>query len=434
MAALPLSGFRAQPQRPNVLFIVTDDQRADTVGALGNPVIKTPSLDRLAQEGFVFQNAYCMGSTMPAVCNPSRHMFLSGMSLYRYDPKKREDTFGDAMRRAGYETWHLSKRGNEAPVYHTAFEHSATLDEHKDRVSGHHGRSGADGAIAFLRQRRKDRPFFMYLGLEGPHDPRAAADEWMKLYERDRLPLPADAMPFHPIDNGELFVRDEKLAPWPRTAEVVRRHLHDYYACISSIDHHVGRILKALEDSGDLKNTLLVFTSDNGLAVGSHGLFGKQSLYEHSMGVPLIFCGPGVPRGRSPALAYLFDIFPTVCELAGVPAPKGLDGRSLAPVLRGEKPAVRETVFLAYRNSMRAVRRGDWKLLRYPWVDHTQLFNLKEDPHELKNLAGDPAHADRVREMTALLAEEQRRYGDTAPLSVPDPKPAAVELSFFAGK
>ena len=129
-------------------------------------------------------------------------------------------------------------------------------------------------------------------------------------------------------------MRDEKLAPWPRTPDVVRQHLHDYYACITSIDHHIGRILGTLTKTGDLENTLIVFSSDHGLAVGSHGLFGKQSLYEHSMKSPLIFAGPGIPRGRSAALAYLYDIFPTVCDLAGVVVPPSVDGKSLVPVIR----------------------------------------------------------------------------------------------------
>jgi arylsulfatase A-like enzyme len=418
-------------ERPSVLFLFTDDQRADTIAALGNPHIQTPNLDRLARSGFVFDNAYCMGSTMGAVCNPSRHMLLSGRSLFRYDPQAKDGTFGDTLRKAGYETFHLSKRGNEARVYHTAFEHSGYLQDRQERESGHHGRTAADRTIAFLKNRDRRRPFFVYLGFAGPHDPRVAAEEWLSRYDRDRLPLPANYKPFHTFDNGEMLVRDEKLAPWPRTKDVVRQHLHDYYACITSIDHHIGRILQTLEDTGDFENTLIVFSSDHGLAIGSHGLFGKQSLYEHSMNSPLIFSGPGIPHGQSAALAYLFDIFPTVCELTGVAIPKSIEGRSLAPVIRGERDSVRETIFLAYRDVMRAVRRGDWKLIRYPQVDVTQLFNLAEDPHELRNLADDPQHTGRVAELMALLEQQQRHYADRAPLSVASPQPADVDIDTF---
>jgi len=418
--------------RPNVLFLFADDQRADTIAALGNPVIQTPNLDRLANSGFVFENAYCMGSTSGAVCNPSRHQMLSGMSLYHYDPKKMEDTFGDVMRKAGYVTYHQSKRGNTAREYHKAFEYSSYLEDNVERTSGHHGRTAADNAIAFLEETwKRDRPLFMYIGFTGPHDPRVAAKEWMDLYDRDTIPLPANYKPFHPFDNGEMLVRDEKLAPWPRTEDVVRRHLHDYYGCISSIDYNVGRIFDTLEKLGEFDNTIIVYSADHGLAVGSHGLFGKQSVYEHSMKSPLIFAGPGVPHASSPAFAYLYDIFPTVVDMTGGEVPSGLDGRSLAPVIHGEARQVRDTMFLAYKNVQRAVRYGDWKLIRYPLVGVTQLFDLKSDPNELENLADDPRHAAKVSEMLARMADIQREFDDPEPLTVADPKQAEVDLSFF---
>jgi arylsulfatase A-like enzyme len=505
LALLFLAGsftpLHAGAKRPNILFLVTDDQKADTISALGNPVIKTPNLDKLARRGFVFKNAYCMGSTMGAVCNPSRHMLLSGKSLYRYDPKQKEGTFGDVMRRLGYHTFHVSKRGNTALVYHTAFEISGYVADEKERKSGHHGRSEADRAIEFLQKTwRKGEPFFMYVGFAGPHDPRVAAKEWMDLYDRDKIPLPKNYLPHHPFNNGELLVRDEQLAPWPRTKDEVKKHLHDYYACISSIDHHIGRIVKTLEDLGELDNTIIVFTSDHGLAIGSHGLFGKQSLYQHSMNSPLIFAGPGIPKGQSDALAYLFDLFPTTVDLArttplaplgegvgtnaplsrysgrgvggegephagtpfpatdrkratatgqfpaltpgpspGVPGeggkadplPPDLDGKSLAPLIRGKQAAVRDTIFLAYRAVQRAVRHGDWKLIRYPKVNVTQLFNMRDDPDEMNNLAANPAHAAKVRELMNRLAQQQKHFGDTAPLTVDNPQPAAVDEAFF---
>jgi arylsulfatase A-like enzyme len=231
-----------------------------------------------------------------------------------------------------------------------------------------------------------------------------------------------------------LTVRDETLAPWPRTPEVVRKHLTDYYGVITYLDMQIGRILQALKESGEYDHTVILFSSDHGLAVGSHGLFGKQNLYEDGMRVPLIFAGPGIPKGRSDALVYLHDLYPTVCELAGVPVPASLDGRSLAPVLRGKKKGVHDALFLAYRNVQRAVRQGDWKLIRYPQVNKTQLFDLKNDPDETKDLADDPKHAGKVKEMLALLAKQQQEYGDKQPLTVDNPQPAEVDLSFFKRK
>jgi arylsulfatase A-like enzyme len=271
----------------------------------------------------------------------------------------------------------------------------------------------------------------MFIGFAGPHDPRVAAQEWLNLYDRDKIPLPKNWLPFHPFNNGDLLIRDEQLAPWPRTKDEVRKHLHDYYACISSIDHHMGRILAALEAAGELDNTIIIFTSDHGLAIGSHGLFGKQSLYEHSMKPPLVFAGPGIPKGQSDALVYLFDIFPTAVDLVGGKLPAGLDGKSVAPVLRGQQAGVRDTIFLAYKDVQRAVRHGDWKLIRYPQVDVTQLFNLRDDPEEMNSLAADPAHAAKVRDLMDRLAGQQKLFSDMTPLRVANPQPAAVDEAFF---
>jgi arylsulfatase A-like enzyme len=293
----------------------------------------------------------------------------------------------------------------------------------------------ANKAISFLNETwDQEQPLFMYLGFSGPHDPRVAAEEWLDLYDRDAIALPVNYRPFHPIDNDWMTGRDEALAPWPRTEEVVRQHLHDYYACISSIDHQIGRILKTLDELGELDNTLIVFSSDHGLSLGSHGLFGKQNLYEHSMGAPLVFAGPGIPHGSSDGFAYLFDIFPTVCDLVGVAAPSGLDGRSQAEVIHGEKSAVRDTVFLAYEQGQRAVRRGDWKLIRYPQVNYSQLFNLQVDPNETINLVEVPANAAKVEEMTALLADQQKHFGDAQPLTSADPGVARIGVEFFSRK
>src|SRR5207249_234741 len=143
----------------------------------------------------------------------------------------------------------------------------------------------------------------------------------------------------------------------------------------------------------------IIFSSDHGLAIGSHGLMGKQNLYEHSMKAPLVFSGPGIRPGRSDALVYLLDIYPTVCELVGAPVPDGLDGRSLAPVIAGRTPDVRDSLFLAYRDLQRAVRDERWKLIRYPQINLSQLFDLREDPDERHDLAGDPAQQARIEQM-----------------------------------
>ena len=227
-----------------------------------------------------------------------------------------------------------------------------------ERTSGEHSvKRFADAAAEFLRGRTGETPFLCYVAFNLPHDPRVAPPDYHARYNADRPALPANFLPRHPFNNGELVIRDEELAPWPRTAEVVRQHLADYYAAIEFLDAQIGRILEALEASGQSENTLIVFAADHGLAIGSHGLFGKQNLYEHSMRAPLIIAGPGIPRGRrSDALSYLLDIFPTLGDLAGVPAPEGSEGLSLAPVLAGKRRTVRDSIFTAYRDVQRAVR------------------------------------------------------------------------------
>lgn len=191
------------------------------------------------------------------------------------------------------------------------------------------------------------------------------------------------------------------------------------------MDYHIGRLLKTLDELQLDENTIVVFSSDQGLAMGSHGLFGKQNIYDASMKAPLVFAGAGIPHGESDALVYLLDIYPTLCDLIGAPIPAGLDGKSFKPVLQGKTDKARSEIFLAYREVQRAVRDERWKLIRYPQVDVTQLFDLKNDPDEIHNLAGEPSQADRVSELLARLKGEQRKFGDTLPLVVDNPRPAA---------
>jgi arylsulfatase A-like enzyme len=310
------------------------------------------------------------------------------------------------------------------------FDHDKYLkDDQAERRSGETGREIVDPAIEFLKTRKTDKPFLMYLAFANPHDPRGASEKHLKLYDRKSIPLPKNFKPLHPFDNGELLVRDEQLAPWPRTEDEVRKHLHDYYAAISGLDEQIGRLLTTLDDLKLEGNTVVIFSADHGLAIGSHGLFGKQSLYEHSMKAPLIFAGPKIGKSKSDAFAYLHDIFPTACELSGIATPSGLDGVSQASVVRGDKKSTRDVVFTAYRDVQRAVRKDDWKLIVYPKINKTQLFDLKSDPEETKDLS--ESHAERVKELTAAMRKEQEKYGDSQALTSEKPAKAEVDLSFF---
>jgi arylsulfatase A-like enzyme len=429
----PNTAPAAGSTRPNVLFLFTDDQRADTIGALGNPLIQTPNLDRLAQSGFVFSNAYCMGGNQPAVCLPSRTMLLSGRSLFHLQQATADaPNLPRAFNQAGYVTYHHGKRGNTPHAIQTNFQTDKYLgNDQQERSSGYPGKEIADAAVEFLGARPKDRPFLMYLAFANPHDPRVINREYRARYDEPSMPLPRNYQPFHPFNNGELLVRDEQLAPWPRTPAVVRAHLTDYYGVMTYLDMQIGRILQALKDQGVYDHTIIVFSSDHGLALGSHGLFGKQNVYEDGMKVPLIFTGPGIPRGRSDAYAYLFDIFPTLADLTALSAPTGVDGRSLVPVIRGDSRRVRDFVFLAYRDVQRSIRLGDWKLIRYPQINRSQLFNLEVDPAETSDLAADQSSNSLIKALMARLEEEQQKQGDTLALTSAQPRNAEVDVSFF---
>jgi arylsulfatase A-like enzyme len=432
---------RCAPRRPNVLFILNDDQRRDTIHALGNNLIRTPTYDDLVAGGAAFRNAYCMGGNSGAVCLPSRKCILRGVSWFKMDQVRWWDPcLPKTMNQAGYVSFSIGKTGNNDQRSLSFFHHRERLQpsDNAARAGGEPDRYLADRSLDFLRRWKQGRlpegrrPFFMYLAGGSPHDPRVAPRHYLDLYPLDKIAPPPNLLPFHPFDIGDLLVRDERLAPWPRDEETIRRHLRDYYAVITYQDEQCARVLNELREMGEYDNTVIVFSSDNGLALGSHGLMGKQNLYEHSMGVPLVMRGPGVPAGRIiETPVYLFDIYPTLCELAGVPIPRSLEGMSLAPVLR-DAGSGRDRILLGYKDLQRAVRRGEWKLIVYPQVGMRQLFNLAADPYETVNLADDPAQARRLKDMLLMLADEAKKWGDTLPLTVAHPRKASIGLDYFS--
>jgi len=424
--------------RPNVLFLFSDDQRFDTIHALGNPHIKTPNLDRLAATGFVFRNAYCMGSMSGAVCYPSRAMLMSGRSLW-HTPGNLEGVsiWPETMKNAGYATFGTGKWHNGPKAYARGFTHGGAIffggmSDHlkvpihdfdpagkyprKNRRIGEKFSSElfADAAIDFLENHAGGKPFFMYVAFTAPHDPRMPPEPFRKMYDPDRIPLPKNFLPRHPFDNGEMRIRDEALAPWPRTPEIIRRHIAEYYGMITHMDAQIGRILAKLDQTGHADDTIILFSSDHGLSVGRHGLLGKQNLYEHGMRPPLIFIGPDIPRGESDALVYLYDLFPTTCDLAGLPIPESVEGKSLVPIIRGQCQRVRDSILGAYKHVQRMVRQPRWKLIKYNvgGVKTTQLFDLENDPWEIDNLADDPACREHRKRLEALLEKSRKKADD----------------------
>lgn len=419
LANLPLSAFSAAdatttPKR-NVVILLADDLRPDCLGILGHPIVKTPNLDKLLERGFIFRNAYVLGSNSGAVCMPSRTMIQTGQSYLRKD--RTTPTLAQTIKAAEYASIRSGKFGNNPVALDKDFD--------QDLDGGEDAKGNADNITAFIKEHAGKKPLFLYFAPHEPHDPQHATDEFYQMYKPSGIPLPVNFLPFHPFDNGEMTVRDEKTLPWPRTKENVTGKLARYYASTSYFDQQAGRIIDALKQAGQFDNTIFIMAGDNGLSLGEHGLLGKQNLYElGGMHVPLIFAGPGIPKGESKALAYLFDLYPTLCELAGIPVPAGLDAKSLTPVIEGTQPKVRDCLFTAYRDCQRSIRDDHWKLIRYPLIDKTQLFDLQADPHEMADLAGKPESADKIKELTALLETTRKAYGDSARLQVANPKPA----------
>lgn len=463
--------------RPNILFIIADDQSPFDLGIYEpGAALHTPVLDRLAAEGMVLDAAYHMGSFVSAVCVPSRHMLMTGRTLWhlpigptsaaeaagRHCPADIADwTIPAVFTRAGYDTMQSCKAEN---CYEGASRKFTVRHDATKRAGTHDGGSAwhADRVLDFLddRERKGDRePFLVYLGFSHPHDTRDGTPELLARYgavnHADRAtlppaaarrpPLPVNWLPAHPFPLHRPGRRDETAVSgvWDRRdPATIRNEKGRECACSENIDAQIGRVLERLAARGELENTWIFYTSDHGIAVGRHGLMGKQNLYEHSWRVPLIVKGPGVkPGSRAAGNVYLLDVLATLCEIAGVEIPATNEGTSFLPVLHGRTPAIREVMYGVYSGDgppgCRAVRRGDWKLVEVELpelgIRRTQLFNLRENPHELladhaasgvrdasgvapepvqRDLAADPRHADTLAAMRRLLAEQMRALDD----------------------
>ncbi len=449
--------------RPNLVLILTDDQAADCLAAWGtwgndSSVLQTPNLDRLVQRGTSFRNAYNMGAYTGAVCVTSRSMLFTGRYLWATeraaDTEFREliesqRSWPQRLHQAGYATyfagkWHVAASVDSVfdavrhvrpgmpktveSAYHRPAEGSADTWLPWDVSNGGYWEGGkhwsevlAEDATELLRRAaERPEPFFLYLGFNAPHDPRQSPREYLEQYPISEVPLPQNFQshqPFHqamglgPLDHRGL--RDETLAPFPRTPESVRVHRQEYYALVSHTDRQVGRILDALDDFDLADNTVVAFTSDHGLAVGRHGLMGKQNMYEHSLRVPLVITGPGFSAGRSiESRVYMQDIMATMLELAGADD-ADLDFQSLMPLVRGDTAAARPSIYAAYlADRQRAIVSGSHKLILYPTIGKSLLFDLSDDPLELRDLAEQPESFPVQRRLFDELQVWQARTDD----------------------
>lgn len=450
-----LPGGAAAAERPNILFIFADDHAYNAVGCMGNDEVRTPHLDRLAESGTVFTHAYNQGAWHGAVCVASRGMLNSGRHIWHtkaadfgneMNRADRVTLWSEYMKQAGYETyfagkWHTMGRPEKL------FDHAGTerpgmpndvpdgYDRPREgqpdkwspsdpRFEGywkggkHWSEVLADEGVRFIEQAAtREKPFFMYLAFNAPHDPRQSPQRYVDMYPQASLSMPASFVPMNP-DSVPMgcgpTLRDERLAPFPRTEYAVRVQRGEYFALITHMDDQIGRMLKALEESGQADNTHVIYSADHGLAMGAHGLMGKQSMYEHSMRAPLIFSGPGIKKNRRiKTPVYIQDLMPSSLALAGAAVPDEVEFKSLLPLMKDPAAPHYAAIYGAYQpKSQRMVVKDGMKLILYPRIKRVLLFNLNDDPRELRDLADDPGRQATIKALYGELKKQQQVVGD----------------------
>lgn len=415
----------AADSRPNIVFIVSDDHRADCLGYFGHPDLKTPHLDRLAQRSVVFRHAYVSASDRQAVCTPARTQLHSGRNLYRWaqhQPAEQDSagySLAHAFRAAGYATLRSGKGVNVPSPLNAEFERNVEVSSMP--LTEHLG-----NALPFIREHAGKRPFLLVVEPRVPHSPFPSTDQFRALYPPAKIQLPPEYLskhPFLPAESEEQAAGTKKkekarvFAVAGATEAQVRETLAQYYASISFLDDGVGQIVAALQETKADANTIVVFLGDNGFSIGHHGRYAKSDLYENGgLHIPLLIAGPGIAHRDSTAFVHMIDLFPTVCRLAGVDVPARVEGKSLVPILRGEQAQVRDIAFTVFRNEQFAIRDQRWKLIRYPTFDRVELFDLQNDLREQHNLAADPAHAARIADFTARIEREKAVVGYVWPI------------------
>ena len=453
---------------PNILFLFADDYTYDAIHALGNNIIETPNLDRLIQNGTHFTNAFNMGGWNGAICLASRAMIITGKTIW--DAKTTSDqwskkenleaaqqSWGKLLEQKGYQTymtgkWHIPidpkvifqtvrnvrpgmprdffKKENRKG-YNRPIKGEDDIWKASDSLNGGFWEGGKhwsevikDDALDFLKQaENKEAPFFMYLAFNAPHDPRQSPQSFLDRYPLDSIPLPKNWLSEYPYKDAignPKTLRDEALAPFPRTPYAIKTHIKEYYAIISHLDEQIGKILDSLEASGKGKNTYIFFTGDHGLSVGKHGLLGKQSMFDHSIRVPLIMTGPDIPQGkRIDHEVYLQDIMATTLELGDIPPPQSIEFKSFLNLVKGkdDKPLYPDGIYGAYMDYQRMIRKDNFKLLVYPKINKVLLFDLKNDPHEMNDLSNDSRYSERIKIMFRDLINLQIKTKDTLNLS-----------------
>jgi arylsulfatase A-like enzyme len=441
-AACPAASDAAEPGPANVLLIISDDHMLDALGCAGNPAIQTPHLDRLAGDGVLFTRCF----TPNPICTPSRANILTGQDswtngcIFFGEPiRESSPLWPRLLARAGYDTFFTGKWHNDGQPSTRGFTCGAEvfvggMYDHAHLPVIQYGQPKkarkpaqkfsselfVDAAIRFLDQRDGDRPFCIYLAFTAPHDPWIPPGEYATMYAPEEMPVRANFMPRPPFQMHPSFptLRDQRQLPFPRTEPDVRGALTQYYGMITHMDAQIGRLLAKLDREQLTPNTLVLFLGDHGYSMGSHGFVGKQTMYEEGLITPLIVRYPRLQRGgpTCDALVSLVDLFPTICEAAGVEVPETVEGQSLLRLYQGKVAKIRDHLFATFHSptkhymSTRCIRTERYKLIQHLLTGETELFDLAADPLELHNLAGNPEHARLQSQLTARLMAWRDRH------------------------
>jgi arylsulfatase A-like enzyme len=421
--------------RANVVIFISDDQMLHSLGCAGNPAIRTPHLDRLAGDGVLFTRCF---SPNP-ICTPSRACILTGQDSWTngcvfFGEPIRESSplWPRLLSQHGYETFFTGKWHNDGQPSARGFTCGAEIyvggmfdhgqlpviqygEPKKARKPAQEYSSElfVDAAIRFLERRDADRPFAVYVAFTVPHDPWTPPGEYATMYAPEEMPVPANFMPRPPFRMHPSFptLRDQRQLPFPRTKADVRRALSQYYGMITHMDVQIGRLLDVLDQRQLADDTLVIFVSDQGYSLGSHGFVGKQTMYEEGLITPLILRYPRLRRGAATcdALTNLVDLFPTICEATGVDVPETVVGESLLGLYQGKVDRVRDEVFASFHSptrhfmSTRCIRTERYKLIQHLLTGEVELFDLAADPLELENLSGRPDQAELQAQLTERL-------------------------------
>jgi arylsulfatase A-like enzyme len=404
--------------------LLADDQRWDTLGCMGNRIIQTPNVDRLARNGVVFENNF----VTTAICMTSRACYFTGQMerthgisnfATPFTPEQMERTYPALLRKAGYRTGFIGKYGVGKNLPTGAFDYFEAFPgqghyfppagkgkEHLTHIQGKQ-------CIEFLDGCSKDQPFCLSVSFKAPHvqdqDPKQflydPADE--ALYRDVEMPVPSTATEAHYRALPEFLHESEGRRRWElqfKTPEMYQRSVKGYYRLITEVDRAVGTLVDALSKRGELDNTVIVYTGDNGYFLGEHGLSHKWYMYEESIRTPLVIWDPRLPKGmrgrRRKEMALNIDVAPTLLGAAGIAPPPGMQGRDLAPLLRGQASGWRKEFFYSHLFEHPKIPRSegvrDERFSYIRWIDqkpeYEQLFDHVADPHNEKNLARDPRH------------------------------------------